>query len=110
MEAKKSLAQIMYEQEEKDIENAIRTLNKFAIEKSDRDDSGSEVDNNAAETEPIDQKAIILEYLENSYSGAKMMDDVELMCRLSRAILAFSYDDMEKLPSWEEMQDAYFEK
>lgn len=58
----------------------------------------------------IDQKAVILEYLENAYSGAKTMDDVELMCRLSRAILAFSYDNFEYMPTWEEMQKAYLEK
>ena len=54
-----------------------------------------------------EQKKIILDYLENSYTGARMMDDVELMCRLSRAILAFSYDDLEHMPTWEEMQNAY---
>lgn len=53
------------------------------------------------------QKKVILDYLENSYTGARMMDDVELMCRLSRAILAFSYDDLENMPTWEEMQNAY---
>jgi hypothetical protein len=53
------------------------------------------------------QKEIILDYLEKSYTGARMMDDVELMCRLSRAILAFSYDDLEHMPTWEEMQNAY---
>lgn len=54
-----------------------------------------------------EQKKIILDYLENSYTGARMMDDIELMCRLSRAILAFSYDDLEYMPTWEEMQNAY---
>ena len=54
-----------------------------------------------------EQKKIMLDYLENSYTGARMMDDVELMCRLSRAILAFSYDDLEHMPTWEEMQNAY---
>jgi hypothetical protein len=54
-----------------------------------------------------EQKQVILDYLEHSYTGARMMDDVELMCRLSRAILAFSYDDMEHMPTWEEMQNAY---
>lgn len=54
-----------------------------------------------------EQKRIILDYLENSYTGARMTDDVELMCRLSRAILAFSYDDLEHMPTWEEMQNAY---
>ena len=60
--------------------------------------------------ENIDQKAVILEYLKNAYSGAKAIDDVELMCRLSRAILAFNYDDLEKYPTWDEMMAAYMEK
>lgn len=54
-----------------------------------------------------EQKKVILDYLENAYIGAKMMDDVEIMCRLSRAVLAFSYDDLEHMPTWEEMQEAY---
>lgn len=57
-----------------------------------------------------EQKNVILDYLENSYTGAKMMDDVELMCRLSRAILAFSYDNLEHMPTWEEMHYAYMMK
>lgn len=48
----------------------------------------------------------ILNYLEKSYSDAKMMDDVELMIRLSRAILAFDYDDLLHMPTWEEMIEA----
>ena len=31
----------------------------------------------------------IQEHLEHTYSGAKMMDDVETMCRISRALIAF---------------------
>lgn len=54
-----------------------------------------------------EQKKIIIDYLENAYIGAKMMDDVEIMCRLSRAVLAFSYDNLEHMPTWEEMQEAY---
>lgn len=54
-----------------------------------------------------EQKRVILDYLESAYIGAKMMDDVEIMCRLSRAVLAFSYDDLEHMPTWEEMQEAY---
>ena len=57
--------------------------------------------------ETMNQKEIILDYLECAYSGAKAMDDLEIMCRLSRAILAFSYDDLEHMPTWEEMQEAY---
>lgn len=39
-----------------------------------------------------DQIKAIEEYLENSYSGAKMMDDVDAMCRISRAIAALKAD------------------
>lgn len=38
------------------------------------------------------QQEEILEYLESSYSGAKMMGDEETMLRLSRAIVAFKAD------------------
>ena len=38
------------------------------------------------------QKAAILEYLESSYSGAKMMDDIEIQTRVGRAIEAFKAD------------------
>ena len=57
-----------------------------------------------------ENKETILQYLEMSYEGAKAMDDVETMIRLHRAILAFSYDDFDHLPSWDEMQDAYIAK
>lgn len=39
-----------------------------------------------------DNQKSILEYLENSYSGAKMMDDIETQERIARAILAFEAD------------------
>jgi hypothetical protein len=106
MSNKKTLAEEMYEQESRDIERAINTLNKMAAEKVNVNNSAvSEI------VEPrVDQKAVILEYLENAYSGATMMDDVEMMCRLSRAILAFDYDDMERSPTWDEMMTAYMEK
>lgn len=38
------------------------------------------------------QLKVIEEYLENSYSGAKMMNDIEAMCRISRAIAALKAD------------------
>lgn len=38
-----------------------------------------------------EQKAI-LDYLETSYSGAKMMDDEETMLRIARAVSAFKMD------------------
>lgn len=52
------------------------------------------------------KQQIILGYLEKSYSDAKFNDDVELMIRLSRAILAFDYDDLLHMPTWEEMIEA----
>ena len=58
----------------------------------------------------MSQKEIILDYLENCYSGAKMMDDVELMCRLTRAIIAFSCDKFDEIPNWEEMMEEYMFK
>lgn len=36
----------------------------------------------------INQIKEIENYLETSYSGAKMMDDVESMCRIARALAA----------------------
>ena len=60
--------------------------------------------------ETLDQKAIILDYLEKAYSGAKMLDDVEMMQRLTRAILAFDYDNFDHLPTWEQMQEAHIWK
>ena len=39
-----------------------------------------------------DQEKNILEYLENSYTGARMMHDVSAMVRIARAIVAFKAD------------------
>lgn len=39
-----------------------------------------------------DQMKTIIEYLENSYSGAKMFHDEECMLRISRALAAFKAD------------------
>ena len=60
--------------------------------------------------ENINQKKVILDYLETAYAGAEAMHDEEIVCRLTRAIIAFSYDDLENLPSWEEMFKAYTNK
>ena len=38
----------------------------------------------------IEEQKIILDYLENAYSGAKMADDVDSMTRIARAIKAFN--------------------
>ena len=51
-----------------------------------------------------------IDYLENAYTGAKMMDDVEMMMRLSRAIMAFDYDRFDHTPTWEEIQESYMMK
>lgn len=37
----------------------------------------------------IEEQKIILDYLENAYSGAKMADGVDSMTRIARAIVAF---------------------
>lgn len=58
----------------------------------------------------MEQKEIILEYLENAYTGAKMSEDFEMMCRLSRALIAFSYDGIEECPDWAEMQKEFVNK
>jgi hypothetical protein len=55
----------------------------------------------------VNQKEIILDYLESAYSGAKMMDDVEMMIRLNRAIIAFSCNKFDEMPNWEEMMEEY---
>ena len=41
-----------------------------------------------------DPEKTILDYLEASYSGAKMAKDEECMVRLSRAIAAFKFDPL----------------
>lgn len=38
------------------------------------------------------QKQKVIEYLENTYMGAKMVRDEEVMLRTSRALLAFNAD------------------
>lgn len=38
------------------------------------------------------QKQEVIEFLENTYTGAKMMGDEEVMLRASRALLAFKED------------------
>lgn len=57
-----------------------------------------------------DRKKEILDMLEHAYSGAKMNDDFEIMCRLQRAIIAFSYDDFCSIPTWEQMMESYVMK
>lgn len=58
----------------------------------------------------MSEKDKIIEFLETTYIGAKTKDDLEMMCRLSRAIIAFSYDDFETEPTWEEMFNSYIIK
>lgn len=38
------------------------------------------------------QKQEVIDFLENTYTGAKMMGDEEVMLRASRALLAFKTD------------------
>lgn len=38
------------------------------------------------------QKQEVIDFLENTYAGAKMMGDEEVMLRASRALLAFKAD------------------
>ncbi len=58
----------------------------------------------------IDQKESIIVYLKHAYGKAKTENDADLMCRISRAIIAFSCDDTENLPSWEEMAQEFAAK
>lgn len=45
-------------------------------------------------------------YLETSYSGAKMMDDVDTMCRIARALVALKADPGTEIFT-EEYQEIY---
>ena len=53
------------------------------------------------------QKDTILRYLENAHDDALLKNDKEMVCRIARATIAFSCDDLDKLPSWEEMLAEY---
>ena len=57
----------------------------------------------------MNRKQTILNYLENAYTEAKMEDDVEMMCRLAKAIIVFSYDNFLEVPNWDKMMKAYAE-
>lgn len=52
-------------------------------------------------------KDTILKYLENAHDDALLKNDKEMVCRLTRAMIAFSCDDLDKLPTWEEMLAKY---
>lgn len=59
----------------------------------------------------MNQKQNIIDFLEDAYIGAKVMNDVEMMLRLSRAIVSFSYDNLEENnPDWDKMLDEYINK
>lgn len=45
-----------------------------------------------SESAKFDNKAYILEFLENCYTGARMMDDLEMEVRIARALFAYKYD------------------
>lgn len=55
------------------------------------------------------QKQIVRDFLEEAYTGAKAMGDLEMECRISRAIIAFSYNDMEKTPTWGAMLESFIQ-
>ena len=58
----------------------------------------------------INQKESILSYLKHAYNKAKTENDTDMMCRLSRAIVAFSCDDTENHPTWEQMAEEFATK
>ena len=51
---------------------------------------------------------IILNYLERAYSNAKMEDDIGMMLKLQRAIIAFDYDEIVDRLNWDEVTSEYF--
>lgn len=53
------------------------------------------------------RKEIILNYLNKAYSDAKEADDVIMMIRLTRAMIAFNCDKFDEVPNWEEMMEEY---
>lgn len=53
-----------------------------------------------------DQIIEIEEYLETAYSGAKLMDDTESMCRIARALAALKADPGTEIFT-EEFQEVY---
>jgi hypothetical protein len=58
----------------------------------------------------MNHKQNIIDYLQDAYSNAKDVDDVEMMTRLTRAIIAFSCDKFDEVPDWEEMMEEYMWK
>ena len=58
----------------------------------------------------MNQKQTIFDYLENAYYVAKLTDDVEMMMRLNRAIIAFDCDIFDEVPDWEVMMEEYINK
>lgn len=50
---------------------------------------------------------IVKDYLEHSYSGAKMMDDIEGMFRISRALAALQADIYDEIFK-EEFLEKYY--
>lgn len=55
----------------------------------------------------MNQKKIVYDYLQYAYLGAKEADDVEMMIRLTRAMIAFSCNKFDEVPDWEEMMEEY---
>lgn len=57
----------------------------------------------------MSQKKTILDYLNKEYSIAKSNDNTEMMHRLLRAIIAFSYNNFEAELNWDDMVAEYYE-
>lgn len=55
----------------------------------------------------MNQKRVVFDYLQDAYCGAKEADDVEMMIRLTRAMIAFSCNKFDEVPDWEEMMEEY---
>lgn len=56
------------------------------------------------------EKERILKYLEEAYCGARACRDHRMQTRLSRAIIAFSYNDFFEDFTWEDMLNEYLMK
>ena len=56
------------------------------------------------------QKQEVIDFLENTYTGAKMMGDEEVMLRASRALLAFKADVHKDIFIEENVLEFYYQR
>lgn len=56
------------------------------------------------------QKQEVIDFLENTYTGAKMMRDEEVMLRASRALLAFKADVHKDIFIEENVLEFYYQR